>query len=71
MLIGFAAGGLGTGLVQHFVAGDGVTKSLAKALGAGLLVGLPTPVAGTALGSAILALSGLSLSKKQPDSDQS
>lgn len=60
MAVGFALGGLSTGLIQHFVAGDSVAKSAAKALAAGLLVGMPTPVAGTALGGAILALSGLS-----------
>lgn len=60
MAVGFALGGLSTGLIQHFVAGDSVAKSTLKALAAGLLVGIPTPVAGTALGGAILALSGLS-----------
>ena len=71
MLIGFALGGLATGLVQRFVAGDGTAKSLVKALAAGLLVGIPTPVAGTALGSAILAFSGLSSRNRKPSSGPS
>ena len=60
MAMGFALGGVGTGLVQRFAAGDGVGRSVAKALAAGVIVGMPTPVAGTALGGTILALSGLS-----------
>ena len=64
MALGFTLGGLSTGLIQHFVAGDSLPKSVTKALVAGVLVGLPTPVAGTTLGGAILALSGLSKPSK-------
>ena len=63
MVLGFAVGSVSTALIQRFVAGDSMLKSLAKALAAGLIVGVPTPVAGTALGGVILAVSGLSKSK--------
>lgn len=63
MLLGFALGGVSTALIQRLVAGDSIFKSLAKALAAGLIVGAPTPVAGTALGGVILAVSGLSKSQ--------
>lgn len=62
MALGFVLGGLSTGLIQRFVAGDSVLKSLGKGLAAGLVVGAPTPVAGTALGGVILTMSGLSTS---------
>lgn len=60
MLLGFTLGGVSTALIQRFVAGDSTPKSLAKALLAGLIVGTPTPVAGSALGGVIMAVSGLS-----------
>ena len=63
MVLGFALGSVSTALIQRFVAGDPTFKSLAKALAAGLIVGVPTPVAGTALGGVILAVSGLSKSQ--------
>ncbi len=59
MALGFVLGGLSVGLIQRFVAGDSVLKSLGKGLVAGLVVGAPTPVAGTALGGVILTTSGL------------
>ncbi len=63
MVLGLVLGGVSTALIQRFVAGDGTLKSLSKALVAGLVVGAPTPVAGTALGGVILAVSGLSKSQ--------
>ena len=63
MALGFALGSVSTALIQRFVAGDSTPKSLAKGLAAGLIVGAPTPVAGTALGGVILTLSGLSKSR--------
>lgn len=60
MALGFVLGGLSVGLVQRFVAGDSWLKSLGKGLAAGLVVGAPTPIAGTALGGVILTISGLS-----------
>ncbi len=71
MLIGFALGGLSTALIQRFAAGDSIPKSLAKALVAGLIVGAPTPVAGSALGGVILAVSGLSKSQLKSRIDKS
>lgn len=63
MLLGLGLGGLSTALIQRFVAGDSALKSLSKALVAGLVVGAPTPVAGTVLGGVVLAVSGLSTSR--------
>ncbi len=63
MALGFGLGGLSTGLIQRFVAGDSTLKSLGKGLAAGLVVGAPTPVAGTALGGVVLAVSGFSASR--------
>jgi ABC-type Mn2+/Zn2+ transport system permease subunit len=57
--IGFTLGGLGTGLVQRSFHGDGLAKTLLKGLLAGIAVGIPLPVAGTAVGAGILALSGI------------
>ena len=57
--VGFAVAGLGTGLIQRFYHEDGAGRSLLKGLAAGITVGLPLPVAGTAVGGGILALSGL------------
>ena len=63
MALGFVLGGLSTGLIQRFAAGDSTLKSLGKGLVAGLVVGAPTPVAGTVLGGVVLAVSGLSTSR--------
>lgn len=57
--LGFALGGLGTGLIQRTYHGDGTAKSILKGLLAGIAVGIPFPIAGTAVGGGILALSGL------------
>ena len=65
MMLGFALGSVSTALIQRYVAGDSTFKSLAKALVAGLIVGAPTPVAGTALGGVILAVSGLTKSRSR------
>lgn len=56
---GFLLGGLGTAWIQRSYGGDGVGASLGKGVLAGLTVGLPLPIAGTAVGGGILALSGL------------
>lgn len=58
-VLGFVLGGVGTGLVQAQYSPDGNAKSLLKGLLGGLAVGIPMPIAGTAIGGAILALSGL------------
>lgn len=56
---GLVLGGIGTGLIQRRLAGDSVRAAALKGLAAGLIVGAPFPVAGTAVGGAVLALSGL------------
>lgn len=57
--IGLTLGGLGTGLIQRVYHEDGRAKALLKGLLAGITVGIPLPVAGTAVGGGILALSGI------------
>lgn len=57
--IGFGIAGLGTGLIQRSYHDDGVGVSFLKGLLAGITVGIPLPVAGTAVGGGVLALSGL------------
>lgn len=58
-LVGFGVAGLGTGLIQRILRGDSMGKSLLKGLLGGIAVGIPLPIAGTAVGGGILALSGL------------
>jgi hypothetical protein len=57
--VGFAVAGLGTGFIQRLYRGDGFGTALLKGLLAGVAVGIPLPIAGTAVGGGILALSGL------------
>lgn len=59
MVLGLVFGGLGTGFVQRHYGEDSSVKSLMKGVLGGVTVGLPLPVAGTAVGGAILAMSGL------------
>jgi hypothetical protein len=56
---GFLIGGLGTGLIQRRLGGDPPGLAALKGLAGGIAVGIPFPIAGTAVGGAILALSGL------------
>jgi hypothetical protein len=58
-LIGFALGGVGTGLIQARYGQDKNATSMLKGLLGGLAVGIPLPIAGTAVGGGILTLSGL------------
>ncbi len=58
-LVGFGIAGLGTGLIQRVYRQDGIGKVVLKGLLAGVTVGIPLPVAGTAVGGGVLALSGL------------
>lgn len=51
--------GLGIGWIQHRYTEDDRLKQVLKGIGGGLLVALPLPIAGTAVGGLILALSGL------------
>ena len=69
-LIGFALGGVGTGIIQARYGRNGTTKSVLKGLLSGLAVGIPLPIAGTAVGGAILTLSGLDRLRK-PDDEES
>jgi hypothetical protein len=59
VLSGLVLGTLGTSLLQSRYGGDGRWKSLGKGLLGGIAVGIPLPIVGTAVGGAILALSGL------------
>lgn len=57
--LGFALGTGGTALLQRWYGGDSGLKSILKGLLGGVAVGIPMPIAGTAVGGAILTLSGL------------
>ena len=58
-LLGFGMAGLGTGLVQRRYGGHGTGAAALKGMLGGVAVGIPLPIAGTAVGGGILALSGL------------
>lgn len=58
-LVGFVVGAFGTYLLQTRRGLDSKLAAGLKALIAGLLVGIPFPLAGTMAGGAILASSGL------------
>jgi len=58
-LVGFVAGGIGTYLLQTRHGRDSKLAAGLKGLLAGILVGIPFPLAGTMAGGAILASSGL------------
>ena len=58
-LVGFVAGGIGTYLLQTRHGLDSKPAAWLKGLLAGILVGIPFPLAGTLAGGAILASSGL------------
>ena len=58
-IVGFSVAGLGVGIIQRRSGADGLGVAIGKGLVAGIAVGLPLPIAGTAVGGGILALSGL------------
>jgi polyferredoxin len=58
-MLGFFIGGAGVYQFQRRFARDDRTKAGLKALLAGIVVGIPIPVAGTVVGAWILASSGL------------
>jgi hypothetical protein len=58
-LFGFLAASIGTYRLQRGYARNAPSASLLKALLAGVLVGMPFPLAGTFVGGWILATSGL------------
>lgn len=59
----FTVAATGTFLAQKFLDKESFGESLAKAFFAGVLTGIPTPIAGTIVGGAILAISGLDAMK--------
>ncbi len=59
VIFGFFAGAIGTYHIQRRFAGDDKSRAWVKALLAGLIVGVPFPLAGTVIGGWILAKSGL------------
>ena len=58
-ILGFVSGFAATAACQRFAAKDTRRKSLLKAVAGGLVVGLPFPIAGTAVGGYVIAASGL------------
>jgi hypothetical protein len=62
--IGFVLGLIGVAVVQHRYGSDPMITSGLKGLLAGVVVGVPLPVAGTAVGGVVLSLSGLDRWKK-------
>lgn len=68
-LVGFGLAGLGTSLIQRIYRDDSLGKSVLKGLGGGIAVGIPLPIAGTAVGGGILALSGLNRLWGRSDSE--
>jgi len=69
-LLGFGLGAVGTGLLQARYGQDSGTTSSLKGLLGGIAVGLPLPVAGTALGGFILTLSGLDRLKRKGSAEE-
>ncbi len=65
-IIGLVVAGLGTGIFQRRYGTDGVGIAVLKGLLAGITVGIPLPVAGTAVGGGVLALSGLNTIWRSP-----
>lgn len=58
-LAAFAIAGAGTYWIQRARAGDSRVRALIKALFGGVVAGMPTSLAGTVVGTAVLALAGL------------
>jgi hypothetical protein len=63
--LGFVLGSVITASIQRRYGHDRVGKSWLKGLGAGLAVGVPWPIAGTAVGGLVLTLSGLDRWKRK------
>lgn len=62
--IGFVLGLIGVAFIQHHYEHDPMVTSGLKGLLAGAAVGIPLPIAGTAVGGLVLTLSGLDSWKK-------
>ncbi len=56
---GLVLGTVGSALIQRWLGGDAWRASLVKGAFCGIAVGLPFPIAGTAVGGWIIAASGL------------
>lgn len=63
VVVAFSVAACGTFLAQKFLDKDSFGESLAKSFFAGVLTGIPLPIAGTAVGAAILAISGIDAMK--------
>ncbi len=63
-LVGFVTSSVVSTFIQRRFAKDSLRSSVVKGLFAGVAVGLPFPVAGTAIGGWILAASGLDRLRK-------
>jgi hypothetical protein len=63
--LGFLLGGIGTLVLQRWIAGDSYWKALSKAFLAGVVVGVPWPLFGTVLGGWILVAAGINKSKRE------
>jgi hypothetical protein len=59
VVLGFLLGGGGAFFIQRRFAGDAPWKGLFKAILAGIVVGIPLPLAGTVIGGWIVLASGL------------
>lgn len=64
-VVGFVAGTVVVTVCQRFARRDSWLVSLAKGIPAGIVVGIPFPIAGTVVGGTILAISGLSSLKRR------
>lgn len=64
IVLGFVVGGLGTFLLQKYVAGETFGGALLKAFIAGIVVGVPWPLSGTFVGGWILLAAGMKNSKR-------
>ena len=68
-IFGFLAGATAVTLCQRKLGGDNLPLSCLKGIAAGIAVGLPFPIAGTAVGGFILTASGLNLLNSQQQKD--
>ena len=59
-LIAFVVTGIGVFLVQKFTDEEDTGSAFVKGFALGVIAGIPTPIAGTVIGSAVIARSGLS-----------
>jgi hypothetical protein len=65
VVLGFLFGALGTWLLQRRYASDTRWQALWKALVAGVVVGVPWPLAGTLVGGWVLVASGVGKDKRE------